>query len=108
MRPLHAARLGPTKNWHGGRPLDEKQRWQLGIIKIEQRLWSAVDCACSQSPASVSQKSGSPVSAPCSSINRARLMRPCRSHLWHLISSKSSLPTSSARVMEPRVLTVEL
>jgi hypothetical protein len=64
-----------------------RARLQLG------RPMTAVDRACSQSPANVCHKSGSPVSARWSSIRRARLSRPCRSHRWHLISSKSSLPT---------------
>src|SRR5690242_14901581 len=42
-----------------------------------QRLFSAVVCGLVQSPASVCHKSVNPVSAPCSSISRAKLTRPC-------------------------------
>src|SRR5205814_10606812 len=71
---------------------------------MAQRLFSAVVCAIGQSPARLSHRSGSPVSAPCSSINRARLTRPRRSQRWQLTSSIVSLPSSSPRVIDPRLI----
>jgi hypothetical protein len=71
---------------------------------MAQRLFSAVDRACWQSPARFSHKSGSPVSAPCSSIRRARLTRPRRSQRWQATSSMVSLHCSSLGVIEPRAL----
>src|SRR5205814_4101232 len=68
---------------------------------MAQRLFSAADRACWQSPARLSHRSGSPVSAPCSSINRARLTRPLRSHRWQLTSSIVSLPSSSPSAIDP-------
>src|SRR5690348_14527075 len=71
---------------------------------MAQRPFSAAVRAFGQSPARFSHKSGSPVSAPCSSISRARVTRPCRLQRWHLISSRSSLPCSSLREIDPRLL----
>src|SRR5437764_5772449 len=59
---------------------------------MAQRLFSAADRACWQSPARLSHKSGNPVSAPCSSIRRARGTRPRRSPRWQATSSIVSLP----------------
>src|SRR6266550_6698444 len=71
---------------------------------MAQRLCNAVVCAFGQSPARLSHRSGSPISALCSSIRRARLTRPRRSQRWQATSSIVSLPCSSPRVIDPRLL----
>src|SRR5256885_3240555 len=71
---------------------------------MAQRLFSAVVCAFGQSPARLFHRSGSPISAPCSSIRRARLTPPRRSQRWQATSSIVSLPCSSPIVIDPRLL----